>query len=43
VQVMGPRQSDARLLAFSRLYEEASGEGYRVPPLVAEALERFEE
>jgi Asp-tRNA(Asn)/Glu-tRNA(Gln) amidotransferase A subunit family amidase len=43
IQFMGPRGSDARFLAFARLYEQVSGEGYRIPPMVAEALARFEE
>jgi len=43
IQLMGPRQGDARLLAFARFYEQVSGEGYRIPPMVAEALARFEE
>jgi aspartyl-tRNA(Asn)/glutamyl-tRNA(Gln) amidotransferase subunit A len=43
IQFIGPRRSDARLLAFARMYEQISGEGYRIPPMVAEALARFEE
>jgi aspartyl-tRNA(Asn)/glutamyl-tRNA(Gln) amidotransferase subunit A len=42
IQLMGPRLGDARLLAFAHLYEQVSGQGYRIPPMVNEALARFE-
>ena len=42
LQLMGPRLGDARLLAFAHFCERILGHGYRVPPLVEEALARFE-
>jgi aspartyl-tRNA(Asn)/glutamyl-tRNA(Gln) amidotransferase subunit A len=42
IQLIGPRLGDARLLAFAHLFEQVSGQGYRIPPMVSEALARFE-
>lgn len=41
VQLMAPRGEDGRLLAAARLYEDAAGMKYRVPPLIAEELAGF--
>lgn len=41
-QVIAPRLQDAKLLSLAHQFERAHGEGYRVPPLVEEALARFE-
>jgi aspartyl-tRNA(Asn)/glutamyl-tRNA(Gln) amidotransferase subunit A len=40
LQLIGRRFDDARLLAFARLYEETSGHGYAVPPMVEESLQK---
>ncbi len=41
VQLMAPRGEDGRLLAVARLYEEAAGMKYQMPPLIAEELAGF--
>ncbi len=42
VQLMAPRMNDALLLALARLFERKHGFVFQVPPLVADALARFE-
>jgi len=38
LQIIARRFDDARILAFARFYEEISGHGYVVPPMVEEEL-----
>ncbi len=41
-QIIAPRLQDAKLLSLAHQFEQVHGEGYLVPPLVEDALARFE-